>query len=551
MNNNKTVSNMNGLMQQQQLLISTLLTHAERHHGDQQVVSRRVEGDIHRQTYRDLGQRARRLANALASLGVGFGDRVGTLAWNGYRHMELYYAVSGSGAVLHTLNPRLHADQVQWIADHAEDRVLFFDLTFLPLVESIAGKVSTITRFVLMTDRAHMPADSSIPDLLCYEDLIDAHTDDFTWPAFDENSASSLCYTSGTTGNPKGVLYSHRSTVLHTYAVALPDALNCSARDTILPVVPMFHVNAWGLPYMACMVGAKLVFPGPMLDGESLYELFEAEKVTLSAGVPTVWQGLLAHVEATGKTFSTMRRTIIGGSACPSAMMAAFEDRYAVQVLHVWGMTELSPLGTVCTPKARHLAMDSTQRRALQAKQGRVVYGVDMKIVGDDGKELPRDGKTSGELMVRGPWIIASYYKSDSGDSLVDGWFPTGDVSTIDAEGFMQITDRSKDVIKSGGEWIGSIDLENIAMGHPAVAMAACIAAHHPKWDERPLLVVTRKPGSEVSRDELLGFYEGKIAKWWTPDDVVFVDSIPLGATGKMLKNKLREMFQDYRLPTA
>ncbi|UVL43576.1 fatty-acid--CoA ligase [Pseudomonas sp. B21-040] len=542
---------MNGLMQQQQLLISTLLTHAERHHGDQEVVSRRVEGDIHRQTYRDLGQRARCLANALATLGVSFGDRVGTLAWNGYRHMELYYAVSGSGAVLHTLNPRLHADQVQWIADHAEDRVLFFDLTFLPLVESIADKVSTITRFVLMTDRAHMPAVTSIPDLLCYEDLIATHTDDFVWPTFDENSASSLCYTSGTTGNPKGVLYSHRSTLLHTHAAALPDALNCSARDTVLPVVPMFHVNAWGLPYMACMVGAKLVLPGPLLDGASLYELFEAEKVTLSAGVPTVWQGLLAHVEATGKTFSTMRRTIIGGSACPSAMMAAFEDRYDVQVLHVWGMTELSPLGTVCTPKARHLAMDSADRRVLQAKQGRVVYGVDMKIVGDDGKELPRDGKTSGELMVRGPWIISSYYKSDAGDSLVDGWFPTGDVSTIDAEGFMQITDRSKDVIKSGGEWIGSIDLENIAMAHPAVAMAACIAAYHPKWDERPLLVVTRKPGSELSRDELLGFYEGKIARWWTPDDVVFVDSIPLGATGKMLKNKLREMFQDYRLPTA
>ncbi|MGW8462498.1 3-(methylthio)propionyl-CoA ligase [Pseudomonas sp. CLCA07] len=551
MNNNKTVSNMNGLMQQQQLLISTLLTHAERHHGDQEIVSRRVEGDIHRQTYRDLGQRARCLANALATLGVSFGDRVGTLAWNGYRHMELYYAISGSGAVLHTLNPRLHADQVKWIADHAEDRVLFFDLTFLPLVESIAGKVSTITRFVLMTDRAHMPAVTSIPDLLCYEDLIETHTDDFVWPTFDENSASSLCYTSGTTGNPKGVLYSHRSTILHTYAAALPDTLNCSARDTILPVVPMFHVNAWGLPYVACMVGAKLVFPGPLLDGESLYELFEAEKVTLSAGVPTVWQGLLAHVEATGKTFSTMRRTVIGGSACPSAMMVAFQDRYDVQVLHVWGMTELSPLGTVCTPKARHLALDSTERRVLQAKQGRVVYGVDMKIVGDDGMELPRDGKASGELMVRGPWIISSYFKGDAGDALVDGWFPTGDVSTIDADGFMQITDRSKDVIKSGGEWIGSIDLENIAMAHPAVAMAACIAAHHPKWDERPLLVVTRKPGSELSRDELLGFYEGKIARWWTPDDVVFVDSIPLGATGKMLKNKLRERFQDYRLPTA
>jgi 3-(methylthio)propionyl---CoA ligase len=551
MNKNTKVSDMNGLMQQQSLLISTLLTHAERHHGDQEIVSRRTEGDIHRQTYRDLGRRARRLANALAALGVSFGDRVATLAWNGYRHLELYYAVSGSGAVLHTLNPRLHADQVKWIADHAEDSVLFFDLTFLPLVESIAPSVSTITRFVLMTDRAHMPETTSIPNLLCYEELVDAYADDFAWSSFDENSASSLCYTSGTTGNPKGVLYSHRSTLLHTYAAALPDTLNCSARDTILPVVPMFHVNAWGLPYVACMVGAKLVLPGPALDGPSLYELFEAEKVTLSAGVPTVWQGLLAHVEATGKTFSTMRRTAIGGSACPAAMMATFQDRYDVQVLHIWGMTELSPLGTCCVPKARHLAMDAAERRALQAKQGRVVYGVDMKIIGDDGNELPSDGKSSGELMVRGPWIISSYFRGEGGAPLVDGWFPTGDVSTIDADGFMQITDRSKDVIKSGGEWIGSIDLENIAMAHPAVAMAACIAVHHPRWDERPLLVVTRKPGSELSRDELLGFYEGKIAKWWTPDDVVFVDSIPLGATGKMLKNKLREMFQDYRLPTA
>ncbi len=545
------VSDMHGLMQQQSLLISTLLTHAERHHGDQEIVSRRVEGDIHRQTYRDLGRRSRRLANALPALGVGFGDRVATLAWNGYRHLELYYAVSGSGAILHTLNPRLHADQVTWIADHAEDTVLFFELTFLPLVESIASSVSTIKRFVLMTDRAHMPATSAIPDLLCYEDLLDSQAEDFVWPTFDENSASSLCYTSGTTGNPKGVLYSHRSTLLHTYAAALPDSLNCSARDTILPVVPMFHVNAWGLPYAACMVGAKLVLPGPALDGESLYELFESEKVTLSAGVPTVWQGLLAYVEATGKTFSTMRRTAIGGSACPAAMMAAFQDRHDVQVLHIWGMTELSPLGTCCVPKAGHLAMGPAEQRVLQAKQGRVVYGVDMKIVGADGVEIPPGSKTSGELMVRGPWIISSYFRNDAGDPLVDGWFPTGDIATIDADGFMQITDRSKDVIKSGGEWIGSIDLENIAMAHPAVAMAACIGIRHPKWDERPLLVVTRQPGSELSREELLGFYEGKIAKWWTPDDVVFVDSIPLGATGKMLKNKLREMLRDYRLPTA
>jgi acyl-CoA synthetase (AMP-forming)/AMP-acid ligase II len=541
---------MNGLMMQQPLLISSLLTHAERHHGEQEIVSRRVEGDVHRYTYRDLGQRARRMANALAGLGIGASDRVATLAWNGYRHMELYYAVSGSGAVLHTMNPRLHPDQVVWIADHAEDQVLFFDLTFLPLVEAIAGRVKTIKHFVALTDRAHMPA-SKVPNLLCYEDLVEANSPQFTWPTFDENTASSLCYTSGTTGNPKGVLYSHRSTVLHSYAAALPDAMNCSARDTILPVVPMFHVNAWGLPYVACMVGAKLVYPGPWLDGKSLHDLFETEGVTMSAGVPTVWQGLLAHVEANALTFTTMRRTVIGGSACPPAMTRAFQERYDVQVLHAWGMTELSPLGTVCTMKRKHAGLGADERLALQAKQGRGVFGVDMKIVDADGTELPHDGKVAGELMVRGPWIMASYFKGEGGNPLVDGWFPTGDVATIDEDGYMQITDRSKDLIKSGGEWIGSIDLENIAVAHPGVAMAACIAARHPKWDERPLLVVMRKPNANVTREELLKFFDGKIAKWWTPDDVVFVDAIPLGATGKMQKNKLREQFRDYHLPTA
>ena len=542
---------MNGQMMQQPLLISTLLTHAERHHGEQQVVSRRVEGDIHRTTYRELAARSRRMANAIAAMGVKFGDRVATLAWNGYRHMELYYAVSGSGAVLHTLNPRLHPDQVVWIADHAEDQVLFFDLTFLPLIEAIASRVKTIKKFVAMTDRAHMPASSKVPDLLCYEELIADAGDDFTWPSFDENTASSLCYTSGTTGNPKGALYSHRSTLLHTYAAALPDALNCSARDVILPVVPMFHVNAWGLPYAACMVGAKLVFPGPHLDGKSLHDLFEGEGVTVSAGVPTVWQGLLSHVEANDLKFSTMRRTIIGGSACPPAMMRTFQERYDVQVLHAWGMTEMSPLGTVCTLKPKHEQLNADERMAVQSKQGRAVFGVDMKIVGEDGQELPHDGKASGELLVRGPWIIANYFKGEGGDPLVNGWFPTGDVSTIDADGYMQITDRSKDVIKSGGEWIGSIDLENVAMAHPAVAMAACIGAKHPKWDERPLLVVMVKPGAKLTREDLIKFYEGKIAKWWTPDDVVFVDAIPLGATGKMQKNKLREQFATYKLPTA
>jgi fatty-acyl-CoA synthase len=540
-----------GSMMQQPLLISSLLTHGERHHGEQEIVSRRVEGDIHRYTFRELAARSRQLANALAGMGVKQGDRIATLAWNGYRHLELYYAVSGSGAVLHTLNPRLHPDQVVWIADHAQDQAIFFDLTFLPVIEAIAPRVKTIRAFVAMTDRAHMPANTGIANLICYEDLVAAQPSAFEWPVFDENTASSLCYTSGTTGNPKGALYSHRSTVLHTDAFALPDSLNCSARDTILPVVPMFHVNAWGLPYAACMVGAKLVFPGPFLDGKNLHELFESEGVTMSAGVPTVWQGLLSHVEANNLGFSTMRRTVIGGSACPPAMMRAFQERYNVDVLHAWGMTEISPLGTACTLKPKHLYMQSQERLAVQAKQGRAVFGVDMKIVGDDGRELPRDGKAAGELMVRGPWVISNYFRGEGGDPLSNGWFPTGDVATIDADGYMQITDRSKDVIKSGGEWIGSIDLENIAMSHPGVAMAACIAARHAKWDERPLLVVVKKPDAQLTRAELLQHFDGKIAKWWTPDDVVFVDAIPLGATGKMQKNILRERFGDRLLQAA
>ena len=542
---------MNGQMQAHPLLISNLLIHAERHHAEQQIVSRRVEGDLHRYTYKDLAARSRKLAKALAALGVKPGQTVGTLAWNGYRHMELYFGVSGSGAVLHTLNPRLHPDQVVYIADHAEDQVLCFDLTFLPLVEAVAARLKTVKHFVAMTDRAHMPAQSKIPNLLCYDELVEAQDDHYVWPQFDENAASSLCYTSGTTGNPKGVLYSHRSTTLHTYAAALPDALNASACDVILPVVPMFHVNAWGLPYVACMVGVKLVFPGPALDGKSLYELFEGEGVTMSAGVPTVWQGLLAYTDANNLKFSTMKRTVIGGSACPPAMMEAFEQKYGVHVLHAWGMTEMSPLGTVCTLKPKHLQLSAAERMAVQAKQGRAIFGVDMKIIDPEGKELPRDGKASGELLVKGPWIVSTYFKGEGGDPLVDGWFPTGDVSMIDPDGYMQITDRSKDVIKSGGEWIGSIDIENIAMAHPAVAMAACIAAFHPKWDERPLLVVVKKPGSEVTREQMLKFFEGKIAKWWTPDDVVFADAIPLGATGKMQKNKLREVYKDHKLPTA
>ena len=539
---------MYGQMMHMPLLTSTLLVHAERHHADQQIVSRRVEGDIHRYTYADLAKRTRQLAKAVAALGVANGERVATLAWNGYRHMELYYAVSGSGRVLNTINPRLHADQVTFIADHAENQVLFFDMTFLPLVESIASRVKTVRHFVALIDKDKMPESTSIPNLLCYEDLIAGQNDQFTWPVLDEQEAATLCYTSGTTGNPKGVLYSHRSTLLHTFAAALPDSLNCSASDVILPVVPMFHVNAWGLPYAACMTGAKLVFPGAGLDGKSLYDLFEAEGVTMAAGVPTVWQGLLNHVQANKLAFSTMRRTVIGGSACPPAMVRTFEEDYNVHVIHAWGMTELSPLGTVCAFKGKHMGQTPEQRQAVQAKQGRAVFGVDMKIIDPEGKELPHDGQHAGDLLVRGHWVVSRYFKEEGEGHLQDGWFPTGDVAKIDADGYMQITDRSKDVIKSGGEWIGSIDLENIAMAHPAVAMAACIAAFHPKWDERPLLVVMKKPGMEVSREELLAFYDGKIAKWWTPDDVVFVETIPLGATGKMLKHRLREQYKHYKL---
>jgi len=544
---------MNGLMMQQPLLISSLLVHAERHHGDQEVVSRRVEGDIHRTTYRALAARARRMANALAKLGVKPGERVATLAWNGYRHMELYYAVSGSGAVLHTLNPRLHPDHVVYIADHAEDQVLFFDLTFLPLIEAIAPRVKTIKRFVAMTDRAHMPATTKIPELLCFEDLVDANDDRFDWPSLDENQASSLCYTSGTTGNPKGVLYSHRSTVLHTFAIALPDTLNCSARDVILPVVPMFHVNAWGLPYSTALVGCKLVLPGPHLDGKSLYELFETEKVTFSAGVPTVWLGLLNYMKANDLKFSTFKRTVIGGSACPPAMMKSLQQDYGIEVIHAWGMTELSPLGTLARLQSKHESLPPEDKQRLLQSQGRVIYGIDMAIIDDEGRALPWDGKAAGNLVVRGPWVISSYFKAkDSPLVSVDGepgWFPTGDVAAIDADGFMYITDRSKDVIKSGGEWISSIELENIAIAHPSVHEAAVIACKHPKWDERPLLVVVPKPGATVSREELLRFFEGKIAKWQIPDDVAVVAELPHTATGKLQKLRLREQFRDHVLP--
>ncbi len=547
---------MQGLMMDMPLLISSILQHAARHHGDTEIVSRRVEGDIHRYTYAECELRARRLADALTHLGAQPGDRIATLAWNGYRHVETYYAVGGMGGVVHTINPRLHPEQIAWIANHAGDKYFLFDVTFLPIVEAIAAHCPNVKGWIALTDADRQPTSDKIPNLINYETLLAQGSADWQWPELDERSAVALCYTSGTTGNPKGAMYSHRSTVLHAYAAALPDAMGASALDSILPVVPMFHVNAWGLPYVCPMVGAKLVLPGPALDGKSLYELFESEGVTYSAGVPTVWLGLLQHVGSNNLKFSTFKRTVIGGSACPPAMIKTFRETYGVDVIHAWGMTELSPLGTLSRLQNRHLSLPPAEQQKIFEKQGHVIYGVDMKIVGDDGAELPWDGTTYGNLLVRGPWVLREYFRGEGGDPLTydeqgRGWFPTGDVATIDSQGYMQITDRSKDVIKSGGEWISSIDLENLAISHPAVANAAVIGVAHPKWDERPLLVVARKPGAQVTREELLAYYDGKIAKWWTPDDVQFVEAIPLGATGKILKTKLREQFKDYKLPTA
>lgn len=543
---------MRGLMQDQPLLISSLLGFAERFHRDVEIVSRRVEGDIHRYTFGAAAKRARQVARALEANAIGFGERVATLAWNGYRHFELYYGVSGSGRVLHTINPRLGLEQIQWIIEHAQDQVLCFDLTFLPLVRQLHALCPSVRQWVALCGDEHLPTDADIPGLVSYESWIGRQGDDYVWPVFDENTASTLCYTSGTTGDPKGVLYSHRSTVLHAWAVSLPDALCLSARDVVLPAVPMFHVNAWGLIYAAAAVGFKLVLPGAALDGPSVHALIEAEGVTMAAGVPSVWQMLLGHLQQSGQHFSTLRRTVIGGSACPPAMYAQFADDLGVEVVHAWGMTETSPLGAVATLTAAHMALPAEAQRRLQLKQGRPPFGVDLRIVDDAGNELPWDGKTFGNLQARGPWVVGAYYPSDEREAggapasaLADGWFATGDVATIDAAGMMQITDRSKDVIKSGGEWISSIDIENIAMGHPAVAMAACVGVHHPKWDERPVIVIVRKPGMEMSREDVLALYAGRVARWQVPDDVLFLDDIPIGATGKVLKNKLRELCKD------
>jgi fatty-acyl-CoA synthase len=525
-----------GLMMDQPLLLSSIIEFAARYHAGVEVVSRTVDGPIHRTTWGEIARRARKLANALVGMGIRPGDRVATVAWNTHRHLELYFAVSGIGAVLHTINPRLSPEQLCYVVDHAEDVALFYDTTFAKLAEIVRTHPATpVKHTVALTD-----AD--------YEALIAPESDRYEWPLFDERTASSLCYTSGTVGNPKGVLYSHRSTVLHSYAVSMTDALALSGNDVTLPVVPMFHVNAWGIPYAAAMVGSKLVLPGPMLDGKSLYELIAAERVSFLLGVPTVWLGLLAHLGTLGVRLETVKRVVVGGSACSPSLIQAFERDHGARVIHAWGMTEMSPLGTANVLLPKHAGLSDDEKLAIKAKQGRPIFGVDLRLVDDEGRVLPHDGKTSGHLHVRGPWVASAYFKRDASDSHHDGWFATGDIATVDEDGYMQITDRSKDVIKSGGEWISSIDVENAAMGCPGVAMAAAIGVAHPKWSERPLLVVVKAPGAEPTREAIQAHLAARLPKWWLPDAIEFVDALPLGATGKVLKRALRERFADYRL---
>ena len=540
-----------GLMQQWPLLCHKILDHAAIQHGNREVVSRSVEGPITRTTYGEIRRRALKVAQKLARDGFGEGDRIATLAWNTARHIEAWYGTMGIGAVYHTLNPRLFPDQIAWIMNHAEDKALFVDLTFVPIVEKIASQVPTLRKIIVLTDKAHMP-ETTLENVVAYEDWIADADGDFTWKTLDENAACGMCYTSGTTGDPKGVLYSHRSNVLHALIAVQPDAMGISSRDTILPVVPMFHANAWGLAHSAPMVGAKLVMPGARMDGEAIFELLDTEKVTFTAAVPTVWLMLLQYLEETGKALPHLSKVVIGGSACPRAMTEKFQRNYNVEVIHAWGMTEMSPLGSLGTLKPEYAGLEGDAKLDIQEKQGFAPFGVEMKVTDDENNALPWDGKTFGRLKVRGPAVAAGYYGGAGAEQFdEENWFDTGDVAHIDPQGYMEITDRAKDVIKSGGEWISTIVLENLAVGHPDVAEAAAIGIAHPRWDERPLLVVVPKPGKSPSREDVIGYLDGKVAKWWLPDDVVFVDEIPHTATGKIQKTTLRDQFRDYRLPTT
>ena len=537
-----------GLMMDRQLTITSIMEHADINHPDVEIVSVTCDHPRHRYTYAEAFRRTRRLANALLDYGIETGDRIATFAWNDYRHFELYYAIAGIGAVTHTVNPRLFPEQITYIVNHAEDRLVFVDPLILPVLEKISHDLRSVEAYIVLTDEENMP-DTDLRNAQSYESFINRHSDRIDWPDLDEKTACCLCYTSGTTGNPKGVLYHHRSMVIHTLIGISPDGLNLSARDVVMPVVPMFHVNAWGLAYGAPAVGTKLVFPGPKMgDGATLQALIEEEQVTYSAGVPTVWLNLLKYLADSGKEVGTLKRVVIGGSSCPRSIMEELADRYGVYVHHAWGMTEMSPLGTVNTLKPGMPELPREEQYAIRVKQGRALYGVEMKIVDEDNNELPRDGQATGLLKVRGPFICSDYYKADAPNDVHDddGWFSTGDVGSIDAEGYLQITDRSKDVIKSGGEWISSIDLENAAVGHPDVAEAAVIGIPHPRWGERPLLLIVRKEGREAGRDEILDWLKDKVAKWWLPDDVVYVDEIPHTATGKIQKTELRKRFRDY-----
>ena len=540
-----------GLMQDHPLLISSIFEHATYSYSNQLIVSNTVEGGLHKYTYKDWGLRTKKLANSFKSFGLNQGDKVGTLAWNGYRHLEIYYATSSSGLICHTINPRLHPDQIAYIVNHAEDEIIFVDVNILSLIEDASIKFETVKAIVLMTDKDNMPS-TKIPKnikVICYEDLISNESSNFTWPSFDERTASSLCYTSGTTGNPKGVLYSHRSTVLHAYGMNLKDVVPYGSQDAVLPVVPMFHVNAWGTPYAAPMCGAKLVFPGTKLDGESLVNLMNDEEISVSLGVPTIWLALLNHLRQTGQKLNTVKRLIIGGSACPRTLFEGFGEEFGIDVIHAWGMTEMSPLGTVNMPLQEINKDNKKAYYDQKMPQGRTIFGHQMKIIDDSGNELPHDGKTQGKLLSKGYWVLKEYYKDNSEKNKFsdDGWFETGDVATIDSNGFMTITDRTKDIIKSGGEWISSIDLENIAVGHPEVANAGVISVYHEKWEERPILIVEPISGCSPSKSSILDLYTDKVSKWMIPDDIIFTPKITLGATGKILKTKLREEFGGYK----